>query len=194
MDARLLVAAALAAVASSGPARAQQSDNFRTLEFGVGGGVQATRPFAERWTPTVAVSLRGATPLHGGIAHLALRADANRGATPDLPDFYAVHGAVGWGPVIPLPAAIRLIPSVHVGAVAFRFDDDDEFTGALQNESEITLGAAARLDVPVGGPMHAWAGVDAVRVFTTPAELLVFGEVGVSVVIASPAWLQGALR
>ena len=189
-----LAAAALVVLTSAAPARAQLVDDFSTLEFGVGGALQANASYADQWTATPAASVRAATPFHGGLGFLTLRADFHRGVNNDLPDFLAIQAAGGWGPVVALPAGIRLLPAAHLGLMAFRFDGEDEFTGALQNESEIEFGISGRVDIPVARSIRAWAGVDAVRVFTTPRELLIFGEAGLSVSLPAPEWFRWALR
>jgi hypothetical protein len=189
-----LGAAALAVLVIAAPARAQQVDNFSALELGVGGALQADGTFADQWTSSPSASVRAATPYHGGLGYLTLRADLHRGVTDDLPDFLALQAAGGWGPVVMLPARIRLLPSAHLGLVALQFDADDEFPGALQNESEVEIGISGRIDIPVARSVRVWAGVDAVRLFTTPRELLIFGEAGLSVSLSAPEWFRWALR
>ncbi len=185
---------ALVILVGVSPSRAQSSDDFGTIELGVGGSWQATQPYDDEWSPTPGLSLRAATPFHGGLAFLTARGGLHSGTTDELPDFVAIQGFAGWGPVVMAPGRVRLLPSAHVGAMAFLFDDDGAFTGALQNESELTLGISGRVDVPVVSGLRAWAGVDVVRLFTTPRELLVFAEGGLSVALHAPRWFRRALR
>jgi hypothetical protein len=111
-----------------------------------------------------------------------------------LPDFLAVHGTAGWGPIVALPRGIRLNPSAHIGAVMFRFSDENEFQGALRDETEIETGIAARVEVPVAWRAYVWVGADALRVFTTPRTDLLFVEAGLGISLASPSWLRRGLR
>jgi hypothetical protein len=125
---------------------------------------------------------------------LAVRAWRNDRPADDLPDFTAIHAVGGWGPAVVLPGGARFVPTAHVGALAFRFDDEDDFSGALRNETELTFGLAARTDLGVHGPLRAWVGADVVRVFTRPGETLYFVDAGISVALTAPGWLREALR
>jgi hypothetical protein len=128
-----------------------------------------------------------------GLFRLGLHAYANDAVDDALPDFLTVHADAGWGPVVRLPAGLRAVPSIHIGMVGLLFDDEDA-AGPLRNESELSAGAAARLDAPLWGRTRAWLGVDVARVFSGPNEDLLFLEGGVSVGLQVPSWLRRAPR
>lgn len=174
--------------------RAQPAD-FATLDAQLGLTAQLAEPYGGRWTTGPGPVGRVATPFYGGRLHAGLRAYPNADAQADtLPDFLALHAEVGWGPALALPAGARLTGGAHLGAVAFRFDETEPYSGALTNELELAAGLFVRLDAPLGGPVRAWAGADGLHVFTAAPEQLLFVEGGLSVTVASPGWLRRFLR
>jgi hypothetical protein len=187
------VALALAAV-GAGPAAAQAGSEFDYILLAAGGAGPLGSAWDGAWEASPAASFHAATPYHHGLVGIAVRAWRNDRAAEDLPDFTAFHAMGGWGPAVGMPGGARIMAAAHVGALAFRFDDEDDFSGALRNETELTFGLAARTDIGVHGPLRAWAGADVVRVFTRPGETLYFVEAGLSVALTAPGWFRGALR
>jgi hypothetical protein len=187
------VAVALAlALAAPPPALAQPAQDA-DIEVSLGGALPLGAAWDGQWSPGPAVVLDVATSYGPGMFRLGLRGYANEGVSEQLPDFVTLHADAAWGPVIRLSGAARVVPSVHLGMVAFLFDDD-EVDEPLRNESELSAGAGVRVHLPVTSALGAWAGIDVARIFTRPEEDQLFVEAGLSIALKAPAGLSGAAR
>jgi hypothetical protein len=183
---------ALAALLVGAPARAQQ--HLETLEVAASGVVPLGGTYDGRWTAGPGAALRAGVAFYGGHAHFALHAFPNAPQQPDLPSFVALRGALGWGARVGLPARLGLTAGGAVGAVTMRFEADDRFPGALQNETELTAGLFARLDAPLAGPLRLFAGAEVARAYTAEPIVFRFVEGGVVLVADAPGWLRRLLR
>lgn len=193
----LLRFAFLALTLTACPPASAQGEAARTpetLDLTLGAALPVGEAYDGLWTAGPGAAARLAIPFYSGTAHLGLHAFLNEGSRPDLPSFLAVHAQGGWGYPLRLPGGVRLTGGALVGALRMRFDDEDRFGGALQNETELTAGAFVRLDVPVAGPVRAFVAGEAVRVYTFERIDLRFVQAGVSVAVDSPAWLRRVLR
>jgi hypothetical protein len=185
----LLLSLLLAAAVSAQPR------HLETVEAALGGVVAAGETYDGLWTAEPGAALRVGAAFYGGQAHAALHAFPNHPQAPDLPAFRTLRGEVGWGPVLALPAGLRLTAGAAAGAMVMWFDDHDgQFVGALQNETELTAGLFARLDAPLAGPVRVFAGADVTRVYTAEPLVLRFVQGGVAVAVPSPGWLRRLLR
>lgn len=178
----------------SGWAQDEPSPNTETLTLDLSGLVPVRDPYEGLWAPSPGAAARVATPFYGGEALVGLSVHANESGGDDLPEFLALHAYGGWGYPMGLPGRLRLTPSAEVGALHMRFDDEDRFILALQNETELTAGLSVRLDTPVLGRLHAFAAVQALRVYTFERIDLGFVHVGLSTTVASPSWVRRLLR
>lgn len=186
-------ALALAALACVAPASAQSARDFATFDLAVGGAGQVGASWDGRWEASPALGARLETPVGGGYLAFGARGWGNTGVDDLVPNFTALQASAGWGPSVTFgPASLR--SSAHVGAIAFLFDDEDDFTGALRRETELAAGVSGRVIVGVRRGFAAWAGADAVHVFTEPSERMLFLEAGVAISVGAPAWLGRALR
>jgi hypothetical protein len=185
----LLLSLLLAAPTSAQPR------HLEAVEGALAGVVAVGEAYDGLWTAEPGAALRLGTAFYGGQAHVALHAFPNHPEEAGLPEFTALRGEVGWGPVLTLPAGLRLTAGAAAGAMTMWFDDHDgQFVGALQNETELTAGLFARLDAPLAGPVRVFAGAEATRVYTAEPIVLRFVQGGVAVAVPSPGWLRRLLR
>ena len=169
-----------------------QPAHLETLEVALSGVAPLGEAYGGLWAVSPGAALRVGTEFYGGQAALALHAFTNEAAEADHPDFLALHGALGWGARVPLPARLRLTAGGLVGAVHMRFDDENR--DALSRETELTAGLFARLDAPVAGPVRLFAGAEVARVYTAVPITYRFVHGGVSVSAPAPGWLRRLLR
>lgn len=193
MRLRLLWGAALALLPVLPRAQPAGAGSFSEVSLDVGGGAQPAAPYEGLWAAGPHVALRAATPFYGGRLHLGLRGFSSEGDA-ERPDFLAVHARVGWGGGVALPGGLRAEGGAHLGGVLYHFEASGPFGAVLQNESELAAGLYARLDAPLAGRLRAWAGADAVQVFTAAPERRLFVEGGLSVTLPLPAAVRRALR
>ena len=128
-------ALALAAL-GAGPAAAQAGSEFDYILLAAGGAGPLGSAWDGAWEASPAASFHAATPYHHGLVGVAVRAWRNDRPADDLPDFTAIHAMGGWGPAVVLPGGARIVPSAHVGALAFRFDDEDDFEDDFDDEED----------------------------------------------------------
>lgn len=177
------------------PVAHAQTDDWTTLEPAFGAALPLDGGFGPEWEAGPGVAARLDAPTTGGHARLALRVAPYEPRVPDLPEFLAVAASLGWGPSLALPAGLRLRGGPQVGVLHLRFDNEGgRFGGNLQNESEVTFGTWARLDVPVIRRVRLWAEAEALRAaFADPATITSLGA-GLSVRLDAPGWLRTVLR
>jgi hypothetical protein len=174
------------------PVRAQTEGPALWLTGGVavplGGGI-------EGWTSAPGLAGRVETPAYGGRARLSVRAVPYEETEDGRPPFWLVVPAVGWTRSARLPGGVEVGVGAAVGVALFRFGADDEFPGNLQNETEVAVGALARLDGPVGrlagGRLAVWAEAEATHVVLARARTLATATAGLSVRLDGP---RGAPR
>lgn len=171
-----------------------QAQNFETVGVAFGGAMPLSVSYDAVWDAGAGAAVRAETPFYGGAIQIAFHVFPNHGRAEDLPDFLAVHGALGWGYTLRLPGGVHLTAGPEVGALHMRFDDDERFTLALQNETELTAGLFTHLDVPLVGAIRAYAGAEALRLFTAEPITLGFIHAGLRTDVATPGWLRRALR
>ncbi len=194
MLAAVLPAAVLPAAVLPAAAQTDSARDAEALDLALGAAVPVGEAYDGLWAAGQGAALRLAIPFHGGTGHVGLHAFPNGGSRPNLPDFLALHAQGGWGYPLRLPGGMRLTGGALVGALHMRFDDEDRFSGALRNETELTAGLFARLDVPVAGPARAFVAGEALRVYTFERIDLRFVQAGVSATVISPEWLRRVLR
>lgn len=182
-----------AALLLGGVAEAQER-NFETVGVALVGSIPLAVSYDSVWDAGMGAAVRAETPFYGGALQVALHVFPNDGRAEDLPDFLAVHGALGWGYALRLPGGVRFTAGPEVGALHMRFDDDERFILALQNETELTAGLFAHLDVPLAGAIRAYAGAEALRLFTAEPITLGVVHAGLRTDFATPGWLRRVLR
>ena len=172
-----------------------QTGDWRTLEPALGVALPLGGGFGPEWTARPGLAARLDAPAYGGRARLAVRVASYATPDPALPEFLSVAASLGWGLEAALPAGLRLGGGPQVGALHLRFDDEDgRFGGNLQNETEATVGAWARLDVPLTRRVSLWAEADVLRVaFADPATITSLGA-GLAVRLDTPGWLRTVLE
>lgn len=180
-------ASVLVALMVAGAAAAQPR-HLETLELSLAGVAPVGETYDGLWVAEPGAALHIGTEFYGGQAYVAFDVFGNTPSEAGLPEFLALHGNVGWGLTLSLPARLRLVGGGTVGAVHLRFDDedDDRFPDALQNETELTAGLFVRLGARIGGPVHAFVGGDLARVYTATPIVYRRVRAGLSLRIPMP--------
>jgi hypothetical protein len=192
MPRRLCLLLTLPVFAAS--ATSAQPRHLETLEGAFSVVVSLGDAYGGQWSTEPGGALRVGTEFYGGRVHLAFHTFANQPLELGLPEFHAYRGEVGWGATLALPVQGRLTAGAAVGAINMRFEPDERFPMALQNETELTASLFARLDAPVAGPVRVFAGADLARVATAEPIVYRFVQGGFALVIPAPAWLRTFLR
>jgi hypothetical protein len=183
----------LAALLLTASASAQPAEDWRTLEPAAGLALPLSDGFA-LWEAGPGGALRLEAPAYGGHARLALRIAAYAPERDGLPSFVAAFPTLGWGPALRLPGGAALRAGPHVGAVHLRFEAAEGFGGNLQNETELAVGAWARLEAPVAGRLRAWAEAEVLRAALADPATLATASAGLAVRLDTPRWLRSVLR
>jgi hypothetical protein len=163
------------------------------LHLGVSGAVPIGEAYGGRWQAQPGVAVRAATGFQGGVIHTALHLFENENQVEGLPGFLALRGELGWGVPIALPAGLQFTPSGQIGALTMLFEGDEVVSEALQNETELTVGVAGRLEVPLSGRWCVFASAEWAHVYTAVPINLTFVQAGLSVSVSTPGWLRGML-
>ena len=173
----------------------QPASNFDSVNLALGGVAPVGEAYSGLWDAGLGPSTRAAAPFYAGRLEIGLHAFPNASDEPDLPDFLALRGAVGWGVPLELALDLRLVAGLATGALMMRFDSEDgRFGGALQNETELTTTFYARLDRPIRSPLRAFVAFDYTHVYTAEPIRLSFIQAGLSIETTTPRWLRRALR
>ena len=179
-------------VAASGAAA---QPHWRTVEPALGGAIALDGGFGPEWEAGTGVVARLEAPAYGGHARIALRVAPYEPDRADLPEFTAVAPSLGWGLGAGLPGGLRLLAGPQVGVLHLRFDDEDgQFGGNLQNETELMAGAWGRLEAPLTRRVRLWTEGEVSRVaFANPAVIST-ASAGLAVRLDTPRWLRGLLE
>lgn len=183
----------LAAVVLLTPGALAQTADWAALSGALGAAVPLDDAFGDAWRLEPGLAVRASTPAYGGTVRgsvLAFEAETTRDG---LPGFLVVAPAVGWGVGVPLGRA-RAEAGAELGIVHMRFGDEGGFTGALQDETEVSVGLFGRVEARVVGPVSAWTDVSVARVALAEPVALTSVAAGLSVSVATPGWLRRALR
>ncbi|NNF56801.1 MAG: hypothetical protein HKN04_01030 [Rhodothermaceae bacterium] len=167
---------------------------FDTIRLAGGVSLPLGDSYDGRWAVRPGAWAHASTEFVRGRAHLAVQVYDNDNGTETTPDFLAVQGEVGWGYPVHLPAGISATGGGHLGAIRFRFRENEQFSGFVQDETEVTAGLFARAEAPVGGRLGGFAEVHWIRVFTAEPISLTRVQVGLSLTFDSPAWARRFLR
>jgi hypothetical protein len=176
------------------PAQAQQrTEPFSTVEFRVSGTSNINRNFLHVfWKPGAGIESSLATPFYfgflefGGALH---RYDAAR----DVPGFGAVWLYMGWGLGFDVASRLRLDGSARLGNYRMSFDEQNEFSGVV-NESELAVMLHARLAVRTVGPVFVYASGSYLQAYTFLRLKLWYASVGVSLRVPAAEGLKKFLR
>lgn len=176
------------------PAALAQPGDWRTLTPAAGVSVPLGGGFGPAWDTGTGFVLRIESPAYGGQARASLRAARVEPRESGLPAFDALFPSLGWGAGLGLPGGLRLQGGPQLGTAYLRFEATDDFGGALQNETELTVGAWARVEAPVGGRVRAWAEAEAIRVALRDPVTLTAASAGLALRLDTPRWLRTVLR
>ncbi|NNF56804.1 MAG: hypothetical protein HKN04_01045 [Rhodothermaceae bacterium] len=190
---KCLIAALLLLLPASTQAQGAEASADDRLHLGLSGAVPMGEAYGGRWAAQPGVAVRAATWFHGGRIHVAFHLFENETLVEGLPGFLALRGELGWGVPLALPAGLRLTPSGQVGVLTMLFEGDEVVSEALTNETELTMGVAGRLEVPLGGAWRVFAAAEWVHVYTAVPIDLAFIQAGLSVSVSTPGWLRGML-
>lgn len=171
-----------------------QSLSYETVTLAVGVSLPVADSYQSLWAVQPGALVRISTNVFGGHAHLAVQGYNNDNGPDPLPDFLALQAEAGWGYVIPLPSGSYLTSGAHLGALQFRFRENEQFSGVFQDEIEVTAGVFARAGVPLFGPIEGFAEFHWTRVFTAEPIYITKAQLGLGLTLSSPKWLRQFLR
>ena len=174
-------------------AQAQAQTSWSTVEVGLGGSAAVAASFTPEWSAGPGIVAQAASSAYGGRVQATVAARPYATADSDLPDFRTVTATLGWGPGLRL-GPVRVWAGGTVGVVQFRFERLDR--GEFQNVSEIeaVVGAWARIEGNLAGPVWAWAEGRALRAALADPTALTSAGAGLAVRVSTPGWLRDALR
>ncbi len=176
---------------AQGDARTQ---NFKTISVVGGVDLPLADSYEGVWDVLPGGYGRASTSFYGGRMHLAIHVYDNDNEGQPVPDFLVVQGEAGWGFALQLPADVEVVGGAHMGAIRFRFRDNEQFEGFLQDETEWTAGLFARLQVPIGRRIAGVSEIQWSHVFTAEPISLTRLQIGLSFAFSSPEWLRGFLQ
>ena len=165
---------------------------FRSLDVSAEPHVDVHRGlFQQYWTAAEGGLLTLRTPFYLGYVELGGGAHRFDPVTPEVPDFHALMVLAGWG----LDGQVRRLGAsagVRIGNYRMTFDDDT-FRG-WQTESELLLGATARVQVRLVRGLHVFGTGSYMKTFTyiRLQQVLVGG--GLALQVQTPGWLKPVLE
>ncbi|MDX1546263.1 MAG: hypothetical protein R3247_04710 [Rhodothermales bacterium] len=175
------------------PAQGQAPEPFDFVEVRVSGTQNVHRSFVhEFWEHGSGGELAAATPFYLGQAEAGIALHRYRAAAPPVPDFDATLLFAGWGVGVEAGSRLRLDGGLRVGNYRMRFEEA-AFTGS-RNESELALGAVARLSVRPAGPLRVHVSGSYTKVHTFNRLKLWYLSAGLAYRFSSPGWLKSFLR
>ena len=170
-----------------------QSSSFERITLVVGTTLPVADSYQSLWAVQPGAFVRVSTNVFGGQAHLAVQGYNNDNGPDPLPDFLALQAEAGWGYAIPLPSGSYLTSGAHLGALQFRFRENEQFR-EVQDETEVTAGVFARAGAPLFGPIEGFAEFHWTRVFTAEPIYITKAQLGLGLNFSSPKWLRQFLR
>jgi hypothetical protein len=143
------------------------------------------------WRPASGAELEGSTPFPVGEVAVAIARIPFRSLDPAQPDFDATIVSLRWGLArrVGGPAVARM--QLTLGDFMMHFK---ETTQGLTQESELLVGAGARLDLRLARWLALSGGAGYQRVLTrVPIQLVTF-DAGARLSAPTPRWLRGVLE
>lgn len=146
------------------------------------------------WDPTSGVEVEGSTPFPVGEVAIAVARIPFRSLAATQPDFDATIVSLRWGLArrIGGPAVARV--NLALGDFMMHFIDTSPTSQGLTRESELLVGAGARLDLRLARWLALSGGAGYQRVLTrVPINLVTF-DAGARLSAPTPRWLRGVLE
>lgn len=184
---------ALLVLLPAGDAWAQRPAPFETLDLLAGATVDVNQGllFYDLWRPGKGAAAGVATPFYFGTAEAGGAVHRYGARADSVPAFDALVVYAGWG----LGAEVGRL-GVHGGVRAglhrMTFDEDT-FVG-VRNESELALGAVARVHVDVARGWALYGEAAYMKTYTYIRLQQVWITAGIRARITTPSWLRRVLR
>lgn len=190
LRAALLLALALAVP----PAAAQLEAPWSSLRISGGAAESVTRIGMHTWwRPTMGGLVRVEAPFEAGFLEAGARRMPLDARSEQVPSYTALLVWAGWGAAWRPVGPVRLSAAARAGLLRMNFAEDIEFAG-VRSESEIALGAAARLELIASSRFGLFAEVAGERVFTAVPMDQVHATAGMVLRLSTPAWLRRVLE
>lgn len=188
-------------LAASAPAalHAQATDSaaapFSTISLRAAGFSSVARDrLRDWWDPASGVEIEGSTPFPVGEVAVAVARLPFRSRAAAQPDFDATIVSLRWGLArrIGGPAVARA--QLALGDFIMQFHETSPTSQGLTRESELLVGAGARLDLRLARWLALSGGAGYQRVLTrVPIHFVTF-DAGARLVAPTPRWLRGVLE
>lgn len=133
------------------------------------------------------------TPFQIGQFEVGVMGTRHRPKTPRVPAYDAVLPYAAWDIGIRLPHEVRWAVGPRLGMVFMDFDVPEELA-SVSSESEVAIGAHARITVHPLPYVGLYVGASYMQTFTFVRLKLYQVSSGVVLTIRSPRWLIGVLR
>ncbi len=167
---------------------------FSRLSFGI--NILMNNPdkdFDRYWNSDLGIEGRMETPfyfgdLQAGGFFLPFKSRKN-----EQPDFNSYFIFLGWGKRVNLPLKTFFYSSIKAGSFVMNFNLDS--LGSTQKiESELGLSLKGGIGINLFSPLQAYAGIEALHVFTRHKLSFVLFSAGLSYTITTPVWLKDFLE
>lgn len=191
MTSRRLLLLLLLLPAASAPA---QDAAFAWVEVRAAGAANVVRgALDDAWQAGPQAELSAETPFYLGRAGLGVslqRFESRRPGT--VPTFDALQVFARWGLAAAPAPWLQAYAGARLGNHRLTFDEDT-FPGS-QNESELLLGAEARLEVRLSPAWTLYGAASFQQTYTFERMKLAYAGGGLAYRFGAPPWLQEFLR
>lgn len=145
-----------------------------------------------RWIAEPRIEAFVSAPFHFGRVEIGAMQHNYEPLDDDLPHFDATFIYAAWNVGVRFPEVMRWSVGPRVGAYFMEFDVE-AFRGE-QTESELAIGAQARLTVDVTRWLGWYIGISYLETLTRVPVKNYHFSLGANITIQSPDWLVGVLR
>lgn len=183
----------LLAPAAGSEAVAQSGGAFSSVSFN--GGRQwdwRESSLYPRWVAEPRLEAFISAPFHFGRVEIGAMQHNYEPQSEEVPRFDATLVYAAWNVGVRFPEVMRWSVGPRVGAYVMEFDVEG-FRGE-QTESELAIGAQARLTVDVTRFFGWYIGISYLETLTRVPVKNYHFSLGANITIQSPEWLVGVLR
>ncbi|RJP62260.1 MAG: hypothetical protein C4539_18790 [Ignavibacteriales bacterium] len=178
--------------ANLSPVNCQEA--FSSLSLGI--NILKNKPdkdFNNYWNSDLGIEGRFETPFYFGDLQAGGILLPFKSKNINQPDFNSYFIFMGWGKKVNLPLKLFFFSTIKAGSFVMNFNLDS--LGSTQKiESELGLGFKAGLGTHLFSPVQAFAGVEALQVFTRHKISFILFSAGLTYSFATPVWLKDFLE
>jgi len=146
------------------------------------------------WDPSSGVEVEGSAPFPVGEVAVALARLPFRSLASAQPDFDATILSLRWGLARRIGGPVVARMQLTLGDFMMHFHETSLTSQGLTHESELLVGAGARLDLRLARWLALSGGAGYQRVLTRVPIHLVTLDAGARLSAPTPRWLRGVLE